>query len=855
MPHERRATTRRRTRRTEPADRGATRIHFLDVGAQEYGDAVLCEFGTKRVLIDGAHPGDHVSSRDHPSIPDQLRRLLSSDIPIHVDLIVVTHAHQDHIGCLPHLVSQGIVEVAWALVADPQLGWGRTVDDDARVKADRAPIAALLAALREEPLDPEIGEDALSAFIADAATLEDRYTSMLDALADRGTNVVRYGRDSTRDLLAAFEDIGLDVIGPSEEQLLLCTDAIAARTDEAADHLNARSDAGVTDGDTSAYRRLIRGEDDDTSDAVSRPGPAINLQSIVTSFEAEGAKVLFAGDMQFADPQVGGDVLSAEVDRLWERTRERGPYSLVKLCHHGSDNGFSAAMLEDLDATAVYGICAGEDSTHHPHAAVLRLLEDAEPAVKWVRTDRNGLSTIEVTNGEPHLSIARGDLNDARPNRADQTRTEGLPMVQGRTMTATPRGEPGVGRTRSEVQPGADVEVITRIPRGIRRVVVAVDVEGDGDRDDVTTPSDTSIPLNVAGGRELPPLLFVTSAARLAENVGAQEADYVLKSLRSLRNSRVYSELPGDSPNADEAFAAVRGELAGHSSVKGVVLIGGLDVVPAERLDCLPTNLRRRIGHTDDGDDFIVWSDEAYGDPDGDQVPSLPVTRVPDARSAPFLFASLSARDRPSSPPRKGVRNVARPFAEDVFSRLPGDERLLVSQPATTDDVRLIDGDRIYLMLHGDYIDSSRFWGEGTPHDREAVNLQNVVGGRVVLTGCCWGALIAEQPAARTLPRVVPAPKPLGSSIALAFLERGATAFVGCTGSHYSPTLEPYGYFGGPLHESFWRALGRGASPAQALFEAKVEYVADFPHGQESPLYQAIEYKILRQFTCLGLGW
>ena len=92
-------------------------------------------------------------------------------------------------------------------------------------------------------------------------------------------------------------------------------------------------------------------------------------------------------------------------------------------------------------------------------------------------------------------------------------------------------------------------------------------------------------------------------------------------------------------------------------------------------------------------------------------------------------------------------------------------------------------------------------------------------------------------------------------SIALAFLTRGARAFIGCTGSHYSPTVKPYGYFGGPMHEAFWRQTYAGKAPAEALFNAKIEYLKGLPHGQTSVPLRAIEFKILRQYTCLGLGW
>ena len=83
----------------------------------------------------------------------------------------------------------------------------------------------------------------------------------------------------------------------------------------------------------------------------------------------------------------------------------------------------------------------------------------------------------------------------------------------------------------------------------------------------------------------------------------------------------------------------------------------------------------------------------------------------------------------------------------------------------------------------------------------------------------------------------------------------GARAFVGCTGAHYSPVEQPYRYFGGPMHEAFWRRIHAGVPPAKALFDAKTEYFRDIPHGQRGMLSRAIEYKIWRQYTCLGLGW
>jgi beta-lactamase superfamily II metal-dependent hydrolase len=817
------------------------RVHFLDVGNREYGDAVLCQFGDRSVLIDGAHPGDQVGSANHASIPEQLKTLLpGGDAPVRVDLLVVTHAHQDHIGCLPFLVAHGVLAADWALVADPGLGWGRSQDvagpNDARVHK-------VVAALREEPQSSGTDDRTMEQFMADAASLEQTYARMLKTLADAGTKIVRHGRDDPAELLAAFSDLGLEILGPSDAQLLLCAQAIADRTDAAervVSDMVTGADAATSDVDI--YRDLLQ-RPDDAEDKVDRPGPAINLQSTVTRFEVGDTKLLFAGDMQFANPQLGDPALRAEVTALRARIQAEAPFSLVKLSHHGSDNAFDAELLAQLGSTPLYGICAGEDSKSHPNAKVLRLLDAERDHLQWLRTDHNGLSTVSF-GADTELSLSKGTVNDPVPNTPD-TQAPAQPQVPARVevrTVAAGAGEP--------------VEVVTRIPPGVQRVTLTIDVA----RVAVAPAALDAAPLGeltLAGGRKLPPLLFVTSRDALVANVGALEAERALGAIRDA-GMPLYDSLPAGAADPAGAIALVREQVRARANeLRGVVLVGGYDVVPAQRLDCLPAQLRSRLGQTDDADDFIVWSDDGYADLDADHIPELPVSRIPDGRSPELLAAALAAADSRRAPSRRGVRNVERPFAEDIYTLLQGGDALMVSEPTTFEQAPALEADLVYLMLHGDYEDSSRFWGENTANDVEAVNLTNIPrpGARVVFTGCCWGALTVDQPALRSLPGSVPAPKVSTSSIALRFLECGATAFVGCTGAHYSPTEAPYGYFGGPMHEAFWQGLGTGRAPAQALFDAKVEYVRGFPHGRDSDTQQAIEYKILRQYTCLGLGW
>ncbi len=292
---------------------------------------------------------------------------------------------------------------------------------------------------------------------------------------------------------------------------------------------------------------------------------------------------------------------------------------------------------------------------------------------------------------------------------------------------------------------------------------------------------------------------------------------------------------------------------------KGAVILGGYDVLPAQRLDVLPPSLRQQVSPGSDSDNFIVWNDEAYGDRTGDLIPEIPVSRIPDAKTPRLVMAALTAGVPTGSKCRFGVRNIARPFATQPYNLLPGIAPLLISQPAAPTSIGACHacGDMVYFMLHGSDSDATRFWGENAGSAVEAVNVTNVpktLAG-MIFAGCCWGALTVDKRASIVLPG-----QPLGirtadQSMALSYLHAGVRGFVGCTGTHYSPTASPYAYFGGPMHTAFIKHVLKGEGPAQALFNARIDYASGMPHQQNSTAGMAIEYKIWKEFTCLGLGW
>lgn len=932
-------------------------VHLLDVGKEPYGDAILCRFGDVSVLIDGAHPGSYRDTPpDHPSLPAQLAALIGQETPIEVDLLVCTHAHLDHIGCLPRLVEDGLLRARWALVADEQFGWGLEVQEARSVVADAPDTVRPLAALLREEVLADASDSTVADLLTDAAALEPRYGAMLRQLEAAGTRVVRHIRNRHGALEYAFRKVGLKVLGPSELQVLLCAQHINTRTPALVQDATALIDAVAPSGrnvparemaqldaeratrqdGVAAYRVWVNGgaerapvqdspgsgttaltftgEDDEpdtaelVADAARRGvGPAVNLQSIVLRFSYLGRRLLFAGDMQFADAQMPGAEIAKELEALRAVVAADGPYNLVKMAHHGSDNGIDPAFWEALGRPALAGICAGAESSRHPASATLDLLASAPGPVRWARTDVNGLSSFTFTADEsPAITVAHGMLNDATPPRgrpratvdpsgtaptrisepgASVAQTPGSagPNAPTSVGAAKPAAVPTAGQAAglgegvaSGASPGAEptIEITARIPARAGRVTITVDVEPR--EVDAATASATSVSrpassgnvapsdgsgFTFAAGRSLDPLLVVTCSERLAAKVGADAVREVLAGARAAGH-RVL-ELPSSvALRPRDVKNRVRDARSAAPEVTGVLVVGGYEVVRAQVLDSLPSELRDALPRRSaDPDDYYVWSDDGYGDPNETGLPTLPVSRVPDGADARLLRAALGA-PAPSAAllPRAGLRNYRRPFADAIYETLPGAAPMLESRHTVHDCEPPYDlaAERVYLMLHGCDQDATRFLGEDTPDNAEAMNLGNVpdCAGSTVFTGCCWGALTVTS-TARAVAHgdTTWQARDARESLALAFLSRGARAFVGCTGAHYSPRGR--GDAGGsPLHRAFWNAYDSGAPPAKALLMAKNAYGAYMASLDASdPGGRAINLKTLWQFTCLGLGW
>lgn len=369
-------------------------------------------------------------------------------------------------------------------------------------------------------------------------------------------------------------------------------------------------------------------------------------------------------------------------------------------------------------------------------------------------------------------------------------------------------------------------------------------------------------------------LLFVTSEQAVADHW----ADDV-RMLKDLVGDRMVV-MPSPLVDCHEAAQHVRPALERDTSIKGVVILGDYVTVPSRRMLSLDAALLEELRGSDsdpcsDADHWWVWSDDIYGDRDGDGVPDLPVSRLPinpalDGTSGAAFAARSFSRHA------LGLRASEFPFADAIYCEFMDRDEMRQSPPDAQNAPRnhpdpgnwptLQPGDlaaeRLYLVLHGMDGGEMHLKGTAVPDWTPIAVDGPVVGGEwhspgVIVGGICWVALVARPMARWAEPGTPVEPRTVENSFPLAFLMHGANAFIGFTTWHYIPEQNAGDVtLGGRLHWNVWENITRhNLPPAQALFQARARFIRDTNVTDAHPLDRAIAMKSFWSATCLGFGW
>ena len=205
--------------------------------------------------------------------------------------------------------------------------------------------------------------------------------------------------DAVRIIERDFDDFGLRILGPTRQHIEHCADNMLRDMQDIAEQIQPLTQQIDTFDVGQTYLALIgdrsaRGGPLDGLDSMidaGRLGAAVNDQSIIMKVGTGRNTILLTGDMQVAKPQVSG--LRPMMDELIATIAEAGPYALVKVAHHASDNAFDKRFFEACGGPKALLISTGRGDSGHPDPEVLTLLKSLRQETQWARTDKNGLVT------------------------------------------------------------------------------------------------------------------------------------------------------------------------------------------------------------------------------------------------------------------------------------------------------------------------------------------------------------------------------------------------------------------------------------------------------------------------------
>ncbi len=337
-------------------------------------------------------------------------------------------------------------------------------------------------------------------------------------------------------------------------------------------------------------------------------------------------------------------------------------------------------------------------------------------------------------------------------------------------------------------------------------------------------------------------VLIVTSRHRLWQRYGADGVAAIERAVgelsaamaaRGLSGTLLYADdsplatclglLPADVRRPEAIAQLVRGVASRlawtEEQARYVLILGDDGVVPFHRLP----------NPSPDGEETLL-SDHPYATDEADPLkPVRAVGRIPDVGLSGLIDAlEATARAHRALARRQPLSltsdacgysaSVWRGAARAVFGAIGAPQALRLSPPLTHREWSLPDaaGPRLrYFNLHG-VPGSPNWFGQrhpnypgAYPHFPVALRAEEVplAPGAVVLSEACYGAHIQSRSPS--------------DSVALAFLSKGALAFVGATGVAYGGLAGGQLFAADLLARRFWESLCRGLSAGEALMVAK----------------------------------
>jgi beta-lactamase superfamily II metal-dependent hydrolase len=320
----------------------------------KHGDAILVEYGaqeeTRRILIDGGTPGAY------KAVSERLREIQEAEGPLELELLVITHVDDDHIGGILSLLEKEEIKVTFRDIWFN--GYGHLGDEDIQtmgpVQGERLTELLISGALpwnrmtegrslrvyAEFPL-PEFelpGGMKLTLLSPDSIKLSNLKEQWEKVCAEEGLDP-----NEQTETTFSTDDPEIEAFGPIDMDQLL-----AAEFHE------------------------------DTAEA--------NGSSIAFLAEYDGKRALFAAD---AHPSR----LISSIDKI-VGTDGILDLDVCKLSHHGSDHNTSADLISRLNCRRFLCSTSGARFKHPHRAAIARVIRAGTQGKEIVFNYRSAYNEI-----------------------------------------------------------------------------------------------------------------------------------------------------------------------------------------------------------------------------------------------------------------------------------------------------------------------------------------------------------------------------------------------------------------------------------------------------------------------------
>ncbi len=304
------------------------------------GDALLVHYGDeaqpKRILIDAGTPGSY------PAVRDRLLELKAANEPLRLELLVITHVDDDHIGGVLALLEKKEIDLKFGDIWFN--GFGHLGDEDI------------------QEFGPVQGERLTTRLIDDALPWNEAANSRSFRVRD----------DQDLPVFTLPGGMKLTLLSPDAAKLRIMRDKWEEVIEAEGLVPNAETDSGFDAEDDPDIEPFGAIDLDALSaeDFHEDRAPA-NGSSIAFLAEFDEKCVLFAADAHPGRLIKSIDAFSGVGQPL--------KLDLCKLSHHGSDHNTSPALIDRLDCTRFLVSSSGARFKHPHRAAMARVIKRGSP--------------------------------------------------------------------------------------------------------------------------------------------------------------------------------------------------------------------------------------------------------------------------------------------------------------------------------------------------------------------------------------------------------------------------------------------------------------------------------------------